>query len=101
MEKKDEFLSAIANVESYGLALENLMSRAMVDHFDSTLEGAIKEIDTEDSPWGGAYWWMNDHYDSVAAVIYAARKLAESMRGMAVDLYNTASDLVPDDSIHT
>lgn len=95
--KKAEFLQAIANAGCYSYALRDLLSTASGDHFSETMESAIKDNESQgNDKLGGAYWWMNDHYSSVAAILYAAELLAESLQGITEDLYHTACGLVPD-----
>jgi hypothetical protein len=87
--KNDEFLRAIANAECFSDAIADLMAVAYDNHFEFTVDGAIERSIMEGSSESGAYWWMQDHYDSISASTNAARRLAEALSKSLDELYMT------------
>lgn len=66
---------AIIEIEYNAIILRDLLSRICADHFELSCEGAQRYRGDKHT---GSYWWLNDHYDSAAAMIKAAYIIAET-----------------------
>lgn len=87
----EALLRGIATVEAYALSVSDLMGESVRDHFENTLEGAIKryEESAKCDEHEAAYRWMNDHYDSITAAVRAAMYLSEATYELAQQLWNS------------
>jgi hypothetical protein len=92
--EKEKFLCAIANAGCFSDAIADLMKTSSRDHFEFTVDGAIKCAGVECSSEEGAFLWMQCHYDSISASTNAAGKLAEALSQSLDELYNTARELL-------
>lgn len=95
---KTEFCRALAAVESYNMALRDLLSATTSDHFTHTEEGARKEYEKyhKDDEGACALAWMNEHYDSIYAHVYAVLCLSEATQSLIDPLWSAAQALIPD-----
>lgn len=74
---------SIGEIEYNAIVLRELLDSICEDHLTFTLEGARQyHGDTVN----GSYWWLSDHYDSMAAMTRAARIIAEIIEATAEQL---------------
>lgn len=96
---KSEFCQALATVEAYNLALGELLTAATSDHFVYTAEGARELYEKYHKGDDGAcaLSWMNEHYDSIAAIVRASSYLSEATHSIIEPLWSEARALIPEE----
>lgn len=96
---KEQFRKQLAILESRSYILCDLLKALIDDQFESTAEGARKDYELFHGKDEAqcALSWMNEHYASISASVYAASLIADLITATLEPLWNEANELIKDD----
>jgi|GEM_PF-6373240 len=91
---KEEFLNKLAKAASLSYTTSDLLRASVTDHFDSSAAAVLEDRSEAGDGIGAAFWWINDHYNSAAAMVNAANQLTEVLLEIIIDLDESAKGVV-------
>ena len=87
--QQNEVFEKLATIESLPIAIDELLTTTTSQACALTIEGIKKLRDKNIRDEKEAtYWWMNDNYEHIAAVLRAAVLLAAEAAELSADVWS-------------